>query len=56
MPWSTTPHDFWHGTGLMHWIKNTLLVKGTISPEDLDIIDLVDDPVDVVRIITEAQA
>jgi predicted Rossmann-fold nucleotide-binding protein len=41
--------------GLVDWIKNTLLVKGTISPEDLGIIDLVDDPDEVVRIITEAR-
>jgi uncharacterized protein (TIGR00730 family) len=45
--------SFWGG--LVDWIKDTLMAKGTISPEDLDIIDLVDDPADVVRIIAEAR-
>ncbi len=41
---------FWEG--LLDWIKRTLLEKHHyISPEDLDIIHLTDDPDEVVRII-----
>ena len=32
--------EYWGG--LLDWIKNTLLKANTISPEDLDLIELVD--------------
>jgi len=41
--------DYW--SGLVSWIKKRLLVEGTISPADLDIIDLVDEPEEVVKLI-----
>ena len=41
--------DYW--SGLMNWIKKRLLADGMISPEDLDIIDMVDEPEDVLKII-----
>jgi uncharacterized protein (TIGR00730 family) len=41
--------DYW--TGLMDWIKNTMLEAGNISPEDLDLIKLVDTKEEVVEII-----
>jgi uncharacterized protein (TIGR00730 family) len=41
--------DFW--TGLLDWIKNIMLKEGTISPEDLDLIQIVDTPDQVVDII-----
>ena len=41
--------DYW--SGLMDWIKKRLLAEGMISPEDLDIIDMVDEPEDVLKII-----
>jgi len=41
--------DFW--SGLMTWIKETMLTAGNISPEDLDLIHLVDTDVEVVQII-----
>ncbi|MFS4491770.1 TIGR00730 family Rossman fold protein [Maribacter sp. 2308TA10-17] len=37
--------------GLLDWIKNTMLEAGTISPEDLDLIHLVDTEEEVVEII-----
>ncbi|WP_298367672.1 TIGR00730 family Rossman fold protein [uncultured Lutibacter sp.] len=40
---------FWNG--LFEWIKNTLVIEGTISPEDLDLISLVDNEEEVVAVI-----
>ena len=42
--------DFWGG--LIDWIKDQLLGQKNISPEDLDLIHLVDTPDEVVEIIT----
>lgn len=41
--------DFW--TGLMDWVKGTMLKMGTISPEDLNLIKIVDTEDEVVEII-----
>lgn len=41
--------DFW--TGLFDWIKDTMLSFGNISPEDLDLIKIVDTEDEVVEII-----
>ena len=41
--------EFWKG--LIEWIKNTMLVAGTISAKDLDLIHLVDTEKEVVEII-----
>ena len=41
--------DYWGG--LIDWIKNTMVSWGTISPEDLDLIHLVDSADEVVSII-----
>ena len=38
-------------TGLMDWIKNTLLEEGTISPKDLDLISIVDTEAEVIEVI-----
>lgn len=44
--------DFW--SGLIDWIKETLLKKeGNVSPEDMDLFHLTDDPQEVVKIINE---
>ncbi|WP_420593205.1 TIGR00730 family Rossman fold protein [Robiginitalea biformata] len=40
---------FW--SGLIDWIKGTMLEAGNISPTDLDLIQLVDTPEEVVEII-----
>lgn len=41
--------DFWGG--LLDWIKNTLLEAGNISPEDIDLISLVDHEDEVLEIL-----
>lgn len=41
--------DFW--SGLMDWLRGTMLVEGTISEEDLDLFQILDDPDDVVNAI-----
>lgn len=41
--------EFWRG--LVDWIKNTMLEAGNISPEDLDLFQLVDEKEEVVDII-----
>jgi len=41
--------EFW--SGLIDWVKNTMLTAGNISPEDLDLIKIVDTEDEVVEII-----
>ncbi len=41
--------------GLLEWIEGTVLADGKISPGDLDLIQLTDDPDEVVRIVREAE-
>ncbi|MCS6832193.1 MAG: TIGR00730 family Rossman fold protein [Flammeovirgaceae bacterium] len=44
--------SYW--SGLIEWIKNTVLEKErNISPEDLDLINLVDTPTDAVKVIDD---
>jgi uncharacterized protein (TIGR00730 family) len=39
--------DYWKG--LVDWLKKTMLRDGKISPEDLELIQIIDEPEDVVR-------
>ncbi|MBS3732782.1 MAG: TIGR00730 family Rossman fold protein [Desulfobacterales bacterium] len=41
--------DYW--SGLLEWIKSQLLSNRMISPQDLDIIQLTDDPDEIVEIV-----
>jgi uncharacterized protein (TIGR00730 family) len=41
--------DYW--TPLWKWVKETLLAQKLISPEDMDLVTILDDPDDVVRTI-----
>ncbi len=41
--------DYWGG--LIDWIRNTLIERGFITPEDLDILTVLDDPDEVVHMI-----
>jgi len=41
--------DYW--SDLLKWMKKTMLKEGTISPKDLDIVNITDDPKEVVSII-----
>lgn len=44
--------EFW--TGMVDWIKNTLLDEfHNISPKDMDLIPIMDDPDDVVNYIND---
>lgn len=43
--------DYWNG--LIDWIKNTLVARGTISPEDMNLFSLVDDIDEICRILNE---
>ncbi|MEU8800229.1 TIGR00730 family Rossman fold protein [Spirillospora sp. NPDC048819] len=43
--------EFWGG--LIEWIRSTMLPSAKISPHDLDLIHLTDDPEEAVRIIVE---
>lgn len=44
--------DFWGG--LLDWMRDVLAARGMISPEDLDLLTVVDDPDDVVAAIEAA--
>jgi uncharacterized protein (TIGR00730 family) len=44
--------DYWGG--LVDWIRKELLAPGRISPADPDLVRVVDDPVEVVKIIVAA--
>ncbi|MGP8153332.1 MAG: TIGR00730 family Rossman fold protein [Smithella sp.] len=41
--------EYWHG--LIEWLKNTMLQEGKISPADMDLIQIVDEPEEVVKLI-----
>ena len=41
--------DYW--TGMLDWIKGTLLEEATISPEDVDLFRVTDDPAETCQII-----
>ena len=41
--------DYW--TGLIDWIRGTLLERGYVSPGDLDIVAVLDDPDEAVNMI-----
>lgn len=43
--------EYWGG--LLDWVKNTMLTNGYISPEDLDLINLVDTASEAVSVIDE---
>ena len=43
--------EFW--SGLLDWIKKSMLPSGKISPQDLDLVHVTDDPEEVVRIILD---
>ena len=42
--------DYWQG--LIDWIKDRMLAEKRISPEDVDILQIIDDPGDVVKAVT----
>ena len=40
---------FW--SGMVEWIRNTLLVEKMIAPEDMDLIKIIDEPREIVAAI-----
>jgi uncharacterized protein (TIGR00730 family) len=51
MPIILVHSKYW--SGLMAWIRETLVTEGMIDPEDVNLIQLIDEPADVVRAIFE---
>jgi len=46
--------QFW--AGLIDWIRDTVAQRGLISPDDIDLLHVVDDPDEAVRIVIERGA
>ncbi len=46
--------SYW--SGLLSWIRDTVAAQGNISPADLDLLCIADEPEDVVRIIRAAHS
>jgi uncharacterized protein (TIGR00730 family) len=46
--------EYWQG--LLRWVNETMLPAGKISASDPGLVTIVDDPAEVVRIITEAHS
>src|SRR5260370_32088235 len=44
--------EYW--SGLLAWLKDTMLAKANIGPAELSLISVVDDPDDVVAVIRKA--
>jgi hypothetical protein len=42
-------------SGLIDWIRGALLEGGKISPADLELVDVTDDPAEAVRIVRDAE-
>jgi uncharacterized protein (TIGR00730 family) len=42
---------YWQG--LLDWIRGVMLAEGKVSPQDLELLKLTDDPREVVRLVTE---
>ncbi|HVG43725.1 MAG TPA: TIGR00730 family Rossman fold protein [Longimicrobium sp.] len=40
--------------GFLDWIRGVLMAEGKISPEDMDLMTVTDDPAEVVRLVMEA--
>jgi uncharacterized protein (TIGR00730 family) len=45
--------EYW--SGLVAWMRNTLLAEGKISPPDLDIFRIVDDPEEIVALVVASR-
>ena len=41
--------DYW--SGLVEWVRTTLLADGAISPEDMDFLQIIDEPEAVVKAV-----
>jgi uncharacterized protein (TIGR00730 family) len=46
--------DYW--SGLIDWLRETVLAEGKVHAEELDLLTVVDEPEEVVKVITKAHA
>jgi hypothetical protein len=46
--------EYW--SGMLSWLRETMLADGKIHPEELDLLQVTDDPEEVVKIIKKAHA
>jgi uncharacterized protein (TIGR00730 family) len=44
--------EYWKG--LIDWLRNTMLIEGKVSAEDLDLLYVSDDPEEICRLVSEA--
>ena len=44
-------NSYW--SGLLDWLKNTMLETGCISPEDMDLFSITDEPEEALKIVKE---
>jgi len=42
--------DYWQG--LLDWVKDRMLTEKTISPDDIDILQIIDEPAEIVKAVT----
>ena len=49
-------YDSEHWTPLLEWVRSRLLAEGTVSPEDLDLVTVTDDPAEAVARVLECYA
>ncbi len=47
-------YDSKYWKGLIEWLRNTMLIEGKVSPEDLDLLYVSDDPEEICRLVCEA--
>ena len=47
--WSSIGTDYWGG--LLDWVRGTLLAEAAITPEDVDLLRITDDPDEACRIV-----
>ena len=52
--WSSLVAPFW--SPMVEWIQTTLVAEGMMSEEDLDLLQVVDDPALAVELIVEGAA
>jgi len=47
-------YDSTYWAGLIHWIRETMLTTGKVSPEDVGLLLLSDDPEEICQLVIEA--
>lgn len=47
-------YDSTYWSGLINWMREVMLPRGTISPQDLDLLHISDDPEEICKLVREA--